>query len=296
MYRDFHPTKLYFLIILMVFALLSACTTSGYYAPVITYNNKFAGDKLKPLTGKQRLDQGSRGMRTQQTATNPRAFHSLDKSSGHGYQRPPPPAVNNISVRTKRSAIKKKDTARKQQNKAVKNTSTRQTISTNSTTDNPNSKDSSAHKKKPTKPRVVTQTKSQRKKSIVSIDNKKMLELSFVWPIKGRVLKKFSPSHNKGIDIAGKNGQLVKATEAGKVVYGGQGLIGFGKLLIIKHNDVYLSAYANNSRLLIKEGQRVKKGQVVAQVGKVGSKRTSLHFEIRKNGKPVNPLNLLPKK
>jgi len=123
-----------------------------------------------------------------------------------------------------------------------------------------------------------------------------MLELNFGWPIKGRVLKSFSPSRNKGIDIAGKKGQSVKASEAGKVVYGGQGLIGFGKLLIIKHNDDYLSAYANNSRLLVKEGQNVQKGQLIAEVGDVGIKRTSLHFEIRKNGKPVNPLKLFPKK
>lgn len=123
-----------------------------------------------------------------------------------------------------------------------------------------------------------------------------MLELSFGWPIKGRVLKRFSPPRNKGIDIAGKQGQSIKATEAGKVVYGGQGLIGFGKLLIIKHNSEYLSAYANNSRLLVNEGQHVQKGQAVAEVGNVGIKRTSLHFEIRKNGKPLNPLKLLPKK
>jgi lipoprotein NlpD len=140
----------------------------------------------------------------------------------------------------------------------------------------------------------VTKHAKRKHKSAVSIDNSKKSELSFGWPIKGRVLKSFSPSHNKGIDIAGKKGRLVKATEAGKVVYGGQGLIGFGKLLIIRHNDVYLSAYANNSRLLVNEGQDVQKGQIIAEVGDVGIKRTSLHFEIRKNGKPVNPLKLLP--
>ena len=75
----------------------------------------------------------------------------------------------------------------------------------------------------------------------------------------------------------------------------GQGLIGFGKILIIKHNDAYLSAYANTSRLLVKEGEPIEKGQIIAEVGNVGIKRASLHFEIRKNGKPVDPLNLLPK-
>jgi len=123
-----------------------------------------------------------------------------------------------------------------------------------------------------------------------------MLELNFGWPIKGRVLKRFSPSRNKGIDIAGKSGAAGKSDRSRKVAYGGQGLIGFGKLLIIKHNDAYLSAYANNSRLLVNEGEHVEKGQAIAEVGRVGSKRMSLHFEIRKNGKPVNPLKLLPKK
>ena len=137
-------------------------------------------------------------------------------------------------------------------------------------------------------------TNKKQRKSIVSIDNKKMVELNFGWPIKGRVLKSFSPSRNKGIDIAGKRGQPVKATEAGKVVYGGQGLIGFGKLLIVMHNNDYLSAYANNSRLLVNEGQHVEKGQVIAEVGGLGIKRMSLHFEIRKKGKPVNPLKILP--
>ena len=152
------------------------------------------------------------------------------------------------------------------------------------------------HKKKPTKSHVSQENKSNNSKSITSIENKKMSALNFNWPIKGKVLKNFSPSRNKGIDIAGKQGQLIKATEAGKVVYEGQGLIGFGKLLIIKHNALYLSAYTNNSRLLVNEGESVEKGQAIAKVGDVGIKRTSLHFEIRKNGKPVNPLKLLPKK
>lgn len=120
--------------------------------------------------------------------------------------------------------------------------------------------------------------------------------LSFGWPINGKVLKKFSPTHNKGIDIEGKKGDLVKAAEAGKIVYGGQGLRGFGKVLIIKHDALYLTAYANNSKLLMREGQRVQKGQAIAEVGRVANKRPSLHFEIRKNGNPVNPLELLPGK
>ena len=137
---------------------------------------------------------------------------------------------------------------------------------------------------------------SPQKKSIISIDNPNMLKLNFQWPIKGRILKPFAQADNKGIDIAGEMGQDVSAAEGGKVVYSGQGLIGYGNLLIIKHNDLYLSAYANNSLLLVAEGYTVEKGEVIAKVGQAGSNKTSLHFEIRKNGKPVNPLNFLPEK
>jgi lipoprotein NlpD len=136
----------------------------------------------------------------------------------------------------------------------------------------------------------------QQKKPAISIDNINMLKLSFQWPIKGRVLKNFAQASNKGIDIAAKTGQDVKAAEAGKVVYSGQGLLGYGNLLIIKHNDLYLSAYANNSLLLVAEGDIVGKGEAIAKVGQAGSNKTSLHFEIRKNGKPVNPLSFLPEK
>ena len=186
--------------------------------------------------------------------------------------------------------------AKDSQNTAAKIVRSRPKKNINSVPDKTRHKNKNVHKKQQPKLDVAKKSKRHHKKSIVSIDNKKMLELNFGWPIKGRVLKSFSPSRNKGIDIAGKSGQPVKATEAGKVAYGGQGLIGFGKLIIIKHNDAYLSAYANNSRLLVNEGEHVEKGQAIAEVGRVGSKRMSLHFEIRKNGKPVNPLKLLPKK
>jgi lipoprotein NlpD len=142
---------------------------------------------------------------------------------------------------------------------------------------------------------------SSQKKPIISTASVDMLKLTFQWPIKGKIIKSFSQADNRGIDIAGKTGQDVSAAESGKVVYSGQGLIGYGNLLIIKHNDLYLSAYANNSQLLVSEGDMVGKGEVIAKVGQVGSipaksNQTSLHFEIRKKGKPVNPLNFLPEK
>jgi lipoprotein NlpD len=120
--------------------------------------------------------------------------------------------------------------------------------------------------------------------------------LSFGWPLAGKILKNYNQTSKKGIKIAGKKGQSVRAAEGGKVVYSGQGLIGYGNLLIIKHNDQYLTAYANNDALLAKEGDFVNKGQKIATVG-VGaaSRRAMLHFEIRNQGKSVNPLKLLPK-
>ncbi|PKM10534.1 MAG: hypothetical protein CVV13_12775 [Gammaproteobacteria bacterium HGW-Gammaproteobacteria-3] len=135
---------------------------------------------------------------------------------------------------------------------------------------------------------------SSQKKTILSGDNKKLLKLNWQWPITGTIVKNFFQSGNKGIDISGYFGQPVKAAEAGKVVYSGAGLIGYGNLLIIKHNAMYLSAYANNSRLLVEEGQVVGKNQVIAKVGKTSAGQPALHFEIRKNGKPVNPVNYLP--
>lgn len=134
------------------------------------------------------------------------------------------------------------------------------------------------------------------KKPIFSDDKKNLLKLHWQWPIKGKIVKNFFQSGSKGIDISGQLGQSVRAAETGKVVYSGHGLLGYGNLLIIKHNEMYLSAYANNSRLLVNEGQVVKKSQVIAKVGRVGSGQPALHFEIRKNGKPVNPVSYLPKK
>ena len=118
--------------------------------------------------------------------------------------------------------------------------------------------------------------------------------IKWIWPTEGRVSSHFLKS-TKGMDISGKTGQPVLASAAGKVVYSGTGLRGYGKLIIIKHNNAYLSAYAHNNKLLVKEGQTVSRGQVIAEMGKTDSKLVRLHFEIRKNGKPVDPLKYLPR-
>lgn len=122
--------------------------------------------------------------------------------------------------------------------------------------------------------------------------------ISWRWPAEGRVLRTFRSRGqvNKGIDIAGNRGDPVNSAASGRVVYAGSGLLGYGNLIIINHNEQYLSAYAHNSRLLVKENQTVKSGQKIAEIGNSGATRTMLHFEIRKDGKPVNPLHYLPKR
>lgn len=120
----------------------------------------------------------------------------------------------------------------------------------------------------------------------------------WLWPTKGKVLKGFkgSESVQQGIDISGRMGQTVHATAGGIVVYSGSGLVNYGQLVIVKHNETYLSAYGYNSKLLVKEGDKVKAGQAIANMGKIGQGEPLLHFEIRKHGKPINPLRHLPKK
>lgn len=113
-------------------------------------------------------------------------------------------------------------------------------------------------------------------------------------PTKGRVISEYSENANrKGVDIAGDKGQAVWASAAGKVVYSGSGLRGYGKLVIIKHNKTYLSAYAHNEQILVKEGQSVTRGQKIAEMGSTDADQIKLHFEIRKFGKPVDPAKFL---
>ena len=115
------------------------------------------------------------------------------------------------------------------------------------------------------------------------------------WPVSGRVVQGFDPDHgSKGIDIAGHLGQTVVAAAPGKVVYSGSALKGYGELVIIKHDERYLSAYGYNRRRLVEEGQWVRAGQAIAELGEGPQQRDELHFEIRDRGKPVDPLTLLP--
>ncbi|MDR0457522.1 MAG: peptidoglycan DD-metalloendopeptidase family protein [Burkholderiaceae bacterium] len=120
-------------------------------------------------------------------------------------------------------------------------------------------------------------------------------KVDFIWPARGSVLAEFDPAKsNKGIDIGGKAGDPVLAAADGRVIYAGSGLSGYGNLIILKHNDTFLTAYAHNWKILVKEDQNVKKGQKIAEMGSTDASRVELHFEIRRSGKPVNPAQYLP--
>jgi lipoprotein NlpD len=119
-------------------------------------------------------------------------------------------------------------------------------------------------------------------------------DVDWGWPVKGKVVAGFNDATNKGIAISGKLGQPVLASAPGRVIFSGTGIRGFGKLVVIKHNNTYLSVYAHNSELSVKEGQNVAKGQKIAEMGDTDADQVKLHFEIRRYGKPVDPMKLLP--
>lgn len=117
---------------------------------------------------------------------------------------------------------------------------------------------------------------------------------NWLWPVNGRIASNFIPQQGKkGIDIAGRKGEKIRAASNGVVAYAGSGLSGYGNLIIIKHNDQFLTAYGNNSHNIVREGQKVKAGQIIAEMGVIDRRFWGVHFEIRKAGKPVNPLNYL---
>lgn len=118
----------------------------------------------------------------------------------------------------------------------------------------------------------------------------------WAWPTNGKVIRGFKGSERKGVDFGGREGQPITAAAPGDVVYSGSGLRGYGQLIIVKHNKNFLSAYAHNKKLHVREGDKVVRGQRIADMGRTGTERVKLHFEIRKNGKPVDPFGYLPRK
>ncbi len=152
--------------------------------------------------------------------------------------------------------------------------------------------------KKPVKASSASVTKKKpANNNSISKPISKPIKHDWDWPTKGVVTRTYSPRSggNKGIDISGKIGQPVLAASAGKVVYSGNGLASYGNLIIIKHSEQFISAYAHNKKLFVKEGGDVKRGEKIAELGSTGTSEAKLHFEIRYKGKPVDPIKYLPK-
>lgn len=142
----------------------------------------------------------------------------------------------------------------------------------------------------PSQPVIAAQTPKQSVTNTVNIS-------TWSWPVTGNIVRRFSQSQGQhGIDIQGKPGQAVLSSNAGEVVYVGNGLKGYGNLIIIKHSDIFLSAYAHNSEIYVRDGEIINARQRIGSVGINRNKQTALHFQIRKNGQPVNPLEYLDKK
>lgn len=141
---------------------------------------------------------------------------------------------------------------------------------------------------------VVTPPPEKPKKTQPNQTGNKPQTSAWQWPAKGNVVGQFKVAGNKGIDIAGKKGQSVRASANGKVIYKGSDLRGYGNLVIVKHSKTYLSVYAHNSRILVKEGQFVSAGEKIAEMGDSDTNGVKLHFEIRHKGKSVDPMRYLP--
>ena len=147
----------------------------------------------------------------------------------------------------------------------------------------------------------MTVSSSNKKENTRAVDDVRIPaqargSVSWKWPVQGRIIEGFSNSEhgNKGIDISGARGSDIKAASGGKVVYAGNALRGYGNLIILSHNDDFLSAYAHNDSILVREGQQVSRGQVIAKMGDSEAKSVRLHFEIRYRGQTVNPMKYLP--
>lgn len=185
----------------------------------------------------------------------------------------------------------------KKTTKASKNRVLHKHSTKSSTTNNKNStKNALASTKKQAYGKNVSAEKSYQNSTLPQ-ENFSQKISQWQWPVKGKVVESFSnrAQGNKGIDITGRRGTKIKSSAKGKVVYAGDALRGYGKLIIIKHNDDYLSAYAHNDRILVKEQQQINRGDVIATMGDSDANKVMLHFEIRFRGKSVNPLKYLPK-
>ncbi|MCV6627167.1 MAG: peptidoglycan DD-metalloendopeptidase family protein [Cellvibrionaceae bacterium] len=271
---------------ILITVLLTACATGGHYAPVseraqppgqkIQHHIVAPGESLYAIAWRYGID--FRTLASRNLISSPYTIYPGQKLSL--WRQLPPKPLPQLAVNRKNSATAKPSPVRPKSSK-------------------PNTAKPSQNKNptKPTakSPRSKTKTPAPLAKPKPS---SKARAIRWAWPAKGRVFAGFGGKNglHKGIDIGGKLGEPVLAAAAGRVVYAGNGLRGYGLLLIVKHSEQYLSAYAHNNKLRVKAGDQVKGGQRIADIGSSGADRIKLHFEIRKNGKSVNPLWYLPKR
>lgn len=263
--QGFQSLKSHFFVIYSVVLLLCACSSGGNYAPVVDRDGSYASA--------QRMYVVSRGETLYSIAWR----HNLSfKGLANANAISSPYTIFPGQKLLLRES--KKVTAR-HYSKPVQNTS-------------------AATKKIPKNTRGQRSSTAKKTRTSDVIVDQQRYPFRWQWPAKARLTAGYKSKGkvHKGIDLKGKLGESVYAANSGKIVYAGSGLVGYGKLLIIKHSDTYLSAYAHNNRLLAKEGQMVKVGQKVAEMGDTGTDAIKLHFEIRKNGKPIDPLTLLPRR
>lgn len=257
--------KRHFFVINSLVLLLCACSSGGNYAPVVDRDGSYVSAKKVHVV--------SRGETLYSIAWRHNlSFKGLANAN----------AINSpytIFPGQKLLLRERKKVTAKHYNKPVKNPP----VALSRASKNSSSSQPSTPKKAPARDVAV---------------NRQQYPFRWQWPAKARLTAGYKSKGklHKGIDLKGKLGESVYAANSGKIVYAGSGLVGYGKLLIIKHSDTYLSAYAHNNRLLAKEGQMVKVGQKVAEMGDTGTDTIKLHFEIRKNGKPVDPIKLLPRR
>ena len=271
--------------LLAVLLALGGCATG--YAPVSELSTKISQPKPVSVTAKRLIEAAPKSYKVQSGDTLYSIawrygldFRSLAKNN----------AIGTDNLIYKGQVLQIKSSAKKAVPKV--NSSTSVSVKGNANKSKNTLKNKALSKKSTT---IKSTTNKSQKNTKPAGSSSVVANIHWRWPAKGRLLKIFS-KENKGVDIDGNTGESVFAAASGKVVYAGNGILGYGNLIIIKHSPQYLSAYAHNSVILVKENQTIKGGKKIAEIGSSGTIKTILHFEIRRDGQPVNPLRYLPKK
>ncbi|WP_091979659.1 peptidoglycan DD-metalloendopeptidase family protein [Pseudoalteromonas denitrificans] len=271
--------KIYTLFIIILCIFTSACTQRGTPAPVSNLSTDPTRLKQKiKIKGESYIVQKGETLYSISFRAN-KDFRDLAKINGI----PKPYKIfpgQKISLTT---LLRKDKKYKKSPEKSILSTSYKH-------------KNNKISKKDLEQPKKAEYVQKEAKKLSITKKTHYATKVGWNWPAKGKVIRRFSNKDNgyKGVLIANKRGTSIRSASDGVVVYAGSALKGYGQLIIVKHNDDYLSAYAHNKRLLVKEKQEVKAGQLIAEMGSSGTKMTGLRFEIRYRGKSVNPVKYLP--